>query len=67
MHRLAAGLGAATLLLGTQLAAVASAQETPVCGPPGEEVPATIVGAGVINGTSGGPGTNVVQNCETAS
>ena len=53
MHRLAAGLGAATLLIGTQLAGAASAQETPVCGPPGGEVPATIVGAGVINGTSG--------------
>ena len=53
MHRLVAGLGAATLLLSTQLAGVASGQETPVCGPPDGEVPATIVGAGVINGTSG--------------
>src|SRR6478672_4646791 len=56
MRRFAAGLGAATLLLGAQLAGAgggAGAQEPPVCGPPGGEVPATIVGAGVINGTSG--------------
>ena len=53
MQRLAVGLGAATLLLSTQLVGVASAQEPPACGRPDEEVPATIVGAGVINGTSG--------------
>src|ERR1700749_2531396 len=54
MHRIALGLGAATLLLGTaHLSGAASAQETPMCGPPGQEVPATIVGSGVINGTSG--------------
>ncbi|MGH3480270.1 MAG: calcium-binding protein, partial [Nocardioidaceae bacterium] len=41
------------LLLGTQLSGAASAQEPPLCGPPGEEVPATIVGAGTIFGTSG--------------
>src|SRR6476619_6055369 len=54
MHRLAVVVGAAILLLSTQLVGVANAQETPVCGPPGEEVPATIVGAGVINGAGGG-------------
>lgn len=55
MRKLALGVAAATLLLGTQLAlaGAASAQEVPVCGPPGEEVPATIVGAGTIFGTSG--------------
>src|SRR6476646_1210300 len=57
MHRLVVGLGVATLLLSTQLVGVASAQEPPVCGPPGDEVPATIVGAGVINGT---PGDDVI-------
>ena len=31
----------------------AAAQEQPVCGPPGQEVPATIVGSGTIVGTSG--------------
>src|SRR4029079_10921024 len=35
----------------------ASAQDEPVCGPPGEEVPATIVGAGTIMGT---PGDDVI-------
>ena len=53
MRRLALAMGTAVLLLGPHFAGVASAQETPVCGPPGGEVPATIVGAGVINGTSG--------------
>src|SRR6476469_11011936 len=53
MDRLAVVVGAAILLLSTQLVRVADAQETPVCGPPGAEVPATIVGSGVINGTSG--------------
>ena len=53
MRKLALGVAAAALLLGTSLAGTASAQEAPVCGPPGEEVPATIVGAGTIYGTSG--------------
>ena len=45
--------GAAVLILGTAVTSTASAQEAPVCGPPGEEQPATIVGAGTIVGTSG--------------
>ena len=32
---------------------VTGAQEEPLCGPPGEELPATIVGAGTIFGTRG--------------
>src|SRR6516165_12605567 len=53
MRRLALGVAATVLLLGTLLAGTANAQEGPVCGPPGQEVPATIVGAGTIFGTSG--------------
>ena len=54
MRKLTLAVAAATLLLsGTHLAGAASAQEAPVCGPPGQEVPATIVGAGTIFGTSG--------------
>ena len=45
------------LLFSVSLLTSAAAQETPVCGPPGEEVPATIVGAGHINGT---PGDDVI-------
>ena len=52
MRKLALGVAAA-LLLGTSVAGAASAQEAPVCGPPGQQVPATIVGAGTIFGTSG--------------
>jgi hypothetical protein len=37
----------------TQLVGLAAAQDEPLCGPPGEEVPATIVGAGTIVGTAG--------------
>ena len=50
-------LGTFALLFCVSLLASASAQETPLCGPPGEEVPATIVGAGTINGT---PGDDVI-------
>ena len=52
MKRLIA-LGALALLVGGSMLSSASAQEAPLCGPPGEEVPATIVGAGTINGTAG--------------
>src|SRR5215213_3751898 len=50
-------LGALVLLFSVSLLTSAAAQETPVCGPPGEELPATIVGAGHINGT---PGDDVI-------
>lgn len=50
-------LGAFALLFCVSLLTSASAQETPLCGPPGGEVPATIVGAGRINGT---PGDDVI-------
>ena len=55
MRKSATAVCAALLLLGGQVmgVGVANGQETPLCGPPGEEVPATIVGAGVIFGTSG--------------
>ena len=53
MRKLAFGVAATVLLLGTLLAGAANAQEVPVCGPPGGEVPATIVGACTISGTSG--------------
>lgn len=46
-------LGAFALLFSVSLLTSASAQETPICGPPGEEVPATVVGAGHINATPG--------------
>ena len=51
MHRVTLAVAGAVALLGTQLG-VAHA-EVPLCGPPNEEVPATIVGAGLIVGTSG--------------
>ena len=53
MRKLAFGVAATVLLLGTLLAGTASAQEGPMCGPPDAQVPATIVGAGTIFGTSG--------------
>src|SRR6478609_789038 len=49
-------IGASLILFGASVP-VAAAQEPPVCGPPGGEVPATIVGAGTINGT---PGNDVI-------
>src|SRR3954468_6137168 len=57
MKRLVTALSASALLCGLAVWATAAAQETPVCGPPGGEVPATIVGAGTINGT---PGNDVI-------
>ena len=45
--------GAGLLLVSSSIAMPASAQEPQLCGPPGQEVPATIVGAGIIVGTSG--------------
>ena len=53
MRRASVFAGAAVLLLGTAVTSTVSAQAEPVCGPPGEELPATIVGAGRIVGTSG--------------
>ena len=49
--------GAGLLLVSTAIATPAAAQEHPLCGPPGEEVPATIVGTGTIVGT---PGDDVI-------
>src|SRR5688572_29677993 len=48
------GIAVVALLVGSVglLAGPAGAQE-PQCGPPGEEVPATIVGSGTIVGTQG--------------
>ena len=57
MKRSLIGLGTSALLVGVWFPASASAQEQPLCGPPGEEVPATIVGAGTIKGT---PGNDVI-------
>ena len=69
MRKAVVTLGAAVVLLGVQFVGVgaAQAQEVPVCGPPGEEVPATIVGAGTINGTDGddvivgSPGRDIID------
>ena len=57
MKRLAATLGGLVLLCGMAFFTSAAAQEAPLCGPPGGEVPATIVGAGNIHGT---PGDDVI-------
>ena len=57
MRKLAFGVAATVLLLGTLLAGTANAQEVPVCGPPG----------GNNDTCSGGPGVNVIQNCEITS
>ena len=55
MRRTITAVGGVLLLFGWSLMGMgtASAQEPPLCGPPGEEVPATIVGAGTIFGTEG--------------
>src|SRR4030095_15126050 len=54
MRRIALVVAGALALAVTQLGGLAAAQdEAPLCGPPGEEVPATIVGAGTIVGTAG--------------
>jgi len=50
-------IGTSVLLFGISVATPVSAQEQPVCGPPGDELPATIVGAGTIIGT---PGVDVI-------
>jgi Ca2+-binding RTX toxin-like protein len=52
MRRLSIALASSLLLLGS-IATSAVAQEAPLCGPPGGELPATIVGSGTIVGTSG--------------
>lgn len=53
MRRTATALIGATLMLGVLVVPAVSAQEVPLCGPPGGEVPATIVGSGTIVGTQG--------------
>ena len=53
MRRIALVVAGALALAVTQLLGPAAAQEQPLCGPPGEEVPATIVGSGTIVGTAG--------------
>ena len=56
MRRVLFTLAAFALVLPVSQLASASVPQ-PMCGPPGEEVPATIVGAGNINGT---PGDDVI-------
>src|SRR4030095_9549820 len=52
MRRIALVVAGALALAVTQLVGLAAAQdEPPLCGPPGEEVPAAIVGAGTLGGT----------------
>src|SRR5262245_11118772 len=63
MKRILLVLGALTLVFGVSLLTSAAAQEPPLCGPPGEEVPATIVGAGNIQGT---PGNDVIVGSPAA-
>src|SRR5215204_3434669 len=54
MRRIALVVAGALSLAVTQLLGPAVAQdEPPLCGPPGEEVPATIVGSGTIVGLGG--------------
>ena len=53
MRRIALVVTGALALAVTQLIGPAVAQDEPQCGPPGEEVPATIVGSGTIVGTAG--------------
>ena len=57
MRRAVIVLCASALMAGVSQLTSASAQEPPLCGPPEEEVPATIVGAGTIQGT---PGDDVI-------
>ena len=56
-------ISAVAVLFGASLLASASAQETPLCGPPEEEVPATSVGSGNIHGT---PGDDVIVGSSSA-
>src|SRR5215204_3447533 len=53
MRRVALVIAGAMVIAVTQLTGLAAAQDEPLCGPPGEEVPATIVGSGTIVGTAG--------------
>ena len=53
MRRIALVVAGALTIAATQLMGSAGAQDEPLCGPPGEEVPATIVGSGTIIGTAG--------------
>ena len=65
MRRSLTAVAAGVLLVTSQLGGVASADEV-LCGPPGEEQPATIVGSGHIEGTNGpdvivgGPGADQI-------
>lgn len=51
MRRFIVVVGVALAISTTHLAGIAAAQDEPVCGPPGGEVPATIVDSGLIIGT----------------
>jgi len=53
MRRVALAVAAALAIAVTQLTGLAAAQDEPLYGPPGEEVPATIVGSDTIVGTAG--------------
>ena len=53
MRRVALVVAGALALAVTQLTGLATAQDEPLCGPPEQEVPATIVGSGTIVGTAG--------------
>ena len=57
MRRAVGSFWDVAVLLGVSVSTPAWAQDPPLCGPPGEEVPATIVGAGTIIGT---PGDDVI-------
>ena len=64
--------GALALSFGTSMTAV-QADEPPLCGPPGGEQPATIVGSGPISGTAGddvivgSPGVDVIDAGDAAA
>ena len=54
VKRFLSSVGLLSVMLGSQLVGSAAAEEaTPTCGPPGQEVLATIVGSGTVMGTSG--------------
>src|SRR5215207_1094591 len=53
MRRFALVVAGALAIAVIQLTGLAAAQDEPLCGPPEEEVPATIVGSGTIVGTAG--------------
>src|SRR5215207_3847971 len=53
MRKVALIIAGGLALAVTQLLGPAAAQEAPLCGPPEDQVPATIVGSGTIVGTAG--------------